>query len=124
MESVISEIILGIIGVLLTGLGTIITYLINKYIKNDKLKTIVNNLNELVKTGVNCVYQVYVETLKKDNMFDANAQKEALSLCLEYIEKNMPADIKEYLDNNYENIRDYLTGLIESTIAKCKRGDK
>ena len=29
-----TQVIVGIIGVLLTGLGTLITFLINKYIKN------------------------------------------------------------------------------------------
>ena len=77
-----TQIITGIIGVLIAGLGTLITVLINKYVKNDKLKTILNSLNETVRNAVSEVYQTYVEALKKDGMFDAEAQKEALNKAL------------------------------------------
>lgn len=115
-----TQIIVGIIGVLLTGLGTLITFLINKYIKNDKLKTILSSLNETVRNAVSEVYQTYVEALKKDGMFDAEKQKEALNKALEIIKTNLPTDVMNWVKENYSDIDSYLKSLIEAAIGLLK----
>lgn len=115
-----TQVIVGIIGVLLTGLGTFITFLINKYIKNDKLKTILSSLNETVRNAVSEVYQTYVEALKKDGMFDAEAQKEALSRALEIIKTNLPSDVMAWVQDNYTDIDAYFKSLIEAAIGLLK----
>ena len=115
-----TQVIVGIIGVLLTGLGTLITFLINKYIKNDKLKTILSSLNETVRNAVSEVYQTYVEALKKDGMFDAEAQKEALSRALEIIKTNLPSDVIAWVQDNYTDIDAYFKSLIEAAIGLLK----
>lgn len=115
-----TQIIVGIIGVLLTGLGTLITFLINKYIKNDKLKTILSSLNETVKNAVSEVYQTYVEALKKDGMFDAEKQKEALNKALEIIKTNLPTDVMNWVKENYSDIDSYFKSQIEAAIGLLK----
>lgn len=115
-----TQVILGIIGILITGLGTLITYLINKYVKNDQLKSIISSLNQTVQNAVLETYQTYVEALKKDGMFDAEAQKEALSRALENIKTNLPADVMNWLKENYDDIDAYLKTLIESCIGLLK----
>lgn len=115
-----TQIIVGIIGVLLTGLGTLITFLINKYIKNDKLKTILSSLNETVRNAVSEVYQTYVEALKKDGMFDAEKQKEALNKALEIIKTNLPTDVMNWVKENYSDIDAYFKSLIEAAIGLLK----
>ncbi len=115
-----TQIIVGIIGVLLTGLGTLITFLINKYIKNDKLKTILSSLNETVRNAVSEVYQTYVEALKKDGMFDAEKQKEALNKALEIIKTNLPKDVMKWVQENYSDIDSYFKSQIEAVIGLLK----
>lgn len=115
-----TQIIVGIIGVLLTGLGTLITFLINKYIKNDKLKTILSSLNETVRNAVSEVYQTYVEALKKDGMFDAEKQKEALNKALEIIKTNLPTDVMKWVQENYSDIDSYFKSQIEAAIGLLK----
>ena len=115
-----TQVILGIIGVLLTGLGTLITFLINKYIKNDKLKTILSSLNETVRNAVSEVYQTYVEALKKDGMFDAEKQKEALNKALEIIKTNLPTDVMTWVQENYTDIDAYFKSLVEAAIGLLK----
>ena len=56
-NGIATEIILGVVGLVMSALGILITYLINKYIKNDELKGIVNSLNELVRNSVLEIYQ-------------------------------------------------------------------
>lgn len=119
-----TQIITGIIGVLIAGLGTLITVLINKYVKNDKLKTILNSLNETVKNAVSEVYQTYVEALKKDGMFDAEAQKEALNKALIIIKTNLPTEALDWVKENYSDIDAYFRSLIEATIGLLKNNSK
>lgn len=115
-----TQVILGIIGVLITGLGTLITVLINKYVKNDKLKQILSSLNETIKNAVSEVYQTYVEALKKDGMFDEAAQKEALNKALTTIKQNLPTDVMKWLQANYTDIDAYLKSQIEAVIGLLK----
>ena len=115
-----TQVILGIIGLLISGIGALISYLINKYIKDDKLKTIINRFNELVKNSVLEIYQTYVEALKKDGMFDKVAQKNAQNKCLELIKTNMSADVKKWLEENYTDIDTFLKSSIEATIGLLK----
>jgi hypothetical protein len=119
-----TQVILGIVGAVISGLGILITYLINKYIKNDKLKTILNSLNELVRNSVLEIQQTYVDSLKKGGMFDEEAQKEALARCLDVINTNMPKDVKEWLDANVGDVEAYLKGLIEAQIGSMRIGGK
>ena len=119
-----TQIITGIIGVLIAGLGTLITVLINKYVKNDKLKTILNSLNETVRNAVSEVYQTYVEALKKDGMFDAEAQKEALNKALIIIKTNLPTEALDWVKENYSDIDAYFRSLIEATIGLLKNNSK
>ena len=119
-----TQVILGIIGVLITGLGTLITVLINKYVKNDKLKNILASLNEVVQKAVSEVYQTYVEALKKDGMFDAEAQKEALNKALEIIKANAPTDLMNWLKENYSDVDAYLKSQIEAAIGLLKNSAK
>ena len=115
-----TQVILGIIGVLITGLGTLITILINKFVKNDKLKNILSSLNEVVQKAVSEVYQTYVEALKKDGMFDEAAQKEALNKALTTIKQNLPTDVMKWLQANYTDIDAYLKSQIEAVIGLLK----
>lgn len=115
-----TEIILGITSVLITALGVLVTYLINKYIKNQELKDILNSLHDLIRNSVLEVYQTYVEALKDKDMFDKKAQKMALERCLELIKTNMPPKVEEWLKSNVKDIDAYLKGLIEAQIGALK----
>lgn len=123
-NGIATEIILGVVGLVMSALGILITYLINKYIKNDELKGIVNSLNELVRNSVLEIYQTYVEALKKGGIFNETAQKEAQERCLALINRNMPENVHAWLEANYCDIEAYLKSLIESQIGLLKNQSK
>ena len=104
-----TQVILGIIGVLITGLGTLVTILINKFVKNDKLKNILSSLNEVVQKAVSEVYQTYVEALNK---------------ALEIIKANAPTDLMNWLKENYSDVDAYLKSQIEAAIGLLKNSAK
>lgn len=116
-----TEVIVGIIGVIIAGLGTLITVLINKYVKSKELKDILLSLNEVVKTIVADVQQTYVDGLKKDGMFDAEKQKEALNLALEKIKVSLPTNVHTWLQKNQTDIDEYLKSLIEGAVYLLKK---
>ena len=117
-----TQLITGLIGIVITGLGVVATYLINKNIKNEELKEIATSLNELILNSVLEIQQTYVDALKDKELFDGNAQKEAVRRCLESIKANMPKRVEEWLKSNYTNIEDYLRSRIEAQIKLLKIG--
>lgn len=119
-NNIFTEIILSFVGLLFSALGIWVTYLINKYIKDQKIKDILNSLHQLVKDSVLEVYQTFVEELKDKDMFDKNAQKLALERCLDLIKTNMSRDVKEWLEANVGDITAYLKSLIEAQIGLLK----
>ena len=123
-NGIATEIILGVVGLVMSALGILITYLINKYIKNDELKGIVNSLNELVRNSVLEIYQTYVEALKKGGIFNETAQNEGLERCLALINRNMPEKVHAWLEANYCDIEAYLKSLIEAQIGLLKNQSK
>lgn len=119
-----TQLIIGIIGVIISGLGIVVTYLINKYVNDAKLKNLLNSLYTLVQNSVLEVYQTYVEALKKAGKFDAEAQKQALNKCLELIKVNMPKELENWLKANYSDVESYLKSLIEAQIGLLKNNAK
>lgn len=93
----------------------VIPYFISK-IKNEKVKKLLNSLNDKVAEVVKEVYQTYVEALKKEDKFDEEAQKTALSTAKEKLESSLSDELKSYIEKNKVN----LESLIESTIYTLK----
>lgn len=115
-----TQLIIAIGSILISGAGLLVTYFINKFIKNDKLKRLMNELTVLVQNSVNEVYQTYVDDLKKGGVFNKECQKEALTKALELMRNNMSADLSKWLNENHTNVTEYLKGLIEAQIGLLK----
>lgn len=115
-----TQIILSIIGIVMTALGTVATYLINKYVKDEKLKNMLISLNDLINTCVLEIKQTYVDSLKKQGKFDLDAQKQALSDCLDKIKGSMTKEMWDWLVANYNDPDGYLKSRIESAIGYFK----
>ena len=119
-NSILTEVLIGLIGLILTALGSVIAYFIDKYVKNEQLKTTLSSFHDLVKNSVLETYQKYVEELKDNDMFDVRAQKTALAACLELIRTNMPQSVKTWLTANVSDIDGYLISNIEAQIGALK----
>jgi hypothetical protein len=115
-----TQIIIGVLGIIISGLGIFFTYLINRFIKNDELKQIMNSLNEIIINSVLDIQQTYVDELKKNNIFDYEAQKIAIEKCLSKIKANMPLKVEEWLKSNFKDVEGYLKSQIEAQVKKLK----
>ena len=111
-------------------LGVLVTYLV-KYIgiKSKELEASTDNelakkyISLLSSTITNCVIatnQTYVETLKKQGRFDAEAQKEAFNMTLNAIMALLTDEAKQYLSEIYGDLNTYITNQIEATVNQNK----
>lgn len=111
-------------------LGVLVTYLV-KYINAKGKELEASTDNELAKkyisllssTITNCVIatnQTYVETLKKQGRFDAEAQKEAFNMTLDAIMALLTDEAKQYLSEIYGDLNTYITNQIEATVNQNK----
>lgn len=111
-------------------LGILTAYIV-KYI-NVKSKEITNKVDNdtadkyivmLADTITACVMatnQTYVEALKKQNAFTAEAQKEAFSLTYNAVMAVLTEDAKRYLTEVYGDLTAYITTKIEAEVNVSK----
>ena len=108
---------------LLTVLTSYIIKLINK--QSDKMQKETDN--ELYKkyiallddTIIKCVIatnQTYVDALKGQNAFDANAQKEAFKRTYEAVMAILSLEAKNYLEHAVGDLNTYITKAIEAQV--------
>lgn len=111
-------------------LGVLVTYLV-KFI-NAKSQEIADKseselvdkyilmLGETISTCVIATKQTYVETLKKDKIFDAEAQKQALQMTLDAVMNILTDEAKEYLTEAYGDLNAYILQKIEAEVNMTK----
>lgn len=102
------------------------SYLVQK-IRESKAKTEDENkknlltfIDNLIHTCVAATNQTFVDALKKENLFDAEAQKEALNKALQMILENLTEDAKDYIESITGNLDAYLIPRIEGEVKEQK----
>ncbi len=101
---------------LLAVLTSYLVHYINKKIDNlDHIKN-----TDLIKNIIdNCVIattQTYVDTLKKEGKFDAEAQKKAFEMTKDAVLASISTDLRKYLEASYEDIDLFLDKQIEAAV--------
>ena len=112
----------------LLGIATIyLVFLIKAKINELKLKKdndlFDKYLSMLENTITDCVIattQTYVDSLKKQGAFDADAQKVAFTKTYTNVMKILTEDAKEYLQNALGDLESYVYNKIESEVALNK----
>ena len=117
--------------ILIPLLGALISYLI-AYInqKRKDLQIVTDNetaqkyIDLLADTITKCVLatqQTYVDDLKRQGLFNEEAQKEALSRTYKAIMAILTEDAQEYLTQIYGDLSKYIRNAIESQVLENKR---
>lgn len=97
--------------------------------KKDELKNKTNNelakkyLDLLNDTIANCVIatnQTYVETLKKENAFTADAQKAAFEKTYQAVIATLSEEAQKYLPEVVGDLQTYITQKIEASVNQNK----
>lgn len=77
-------------------------------------------LTETICTCVIATNQTYVEALKKQGKFDAEAQKKAFQMTYDAVMNILSEEAKEYLKNIYGDLDAFLTNAIEAQVKNSK----
>ena len=84
--------------------------------KNETEKKYINMLNDTISDCVIATTQTYVDTLKKQGAFDAEAQKVAFTMTYEAVVKLLTDEATEYLNEAVGDLNLYITQKIESEV--------
>lgn len=93
---------------------------IQDQIDNDLADKYVDMLAETITACVIATNQTYVESLKKQGKFDAEAQKEAFNQTYNAIMAVLTDEAKMYLTNIYGDLTAYITTRIEAEVNMSK----
>lgn len=110
----------------------IVTFYIVQFIKTKTEELNANNSNEILSkyiemlsnTICECVIatnQTYVDSLKAQGKFDAEAQKKAFEMTYNSVINILTEDAKVYLTSIYGDLNTYITNMIEAEVNKNKK---
>jgi len=123
-----NEIVLNIISCLVTTVilplitigGTKLIQLINEKISNQKSAKLLSDATTVVTNAVRCVFQTYVDTLKKEGKFDKEAQLIALNKARDITLDQLSDDTKKYITDNFGDLNVWVNTQIEAIIDLLK----
>ena len=118
------EIIFTVIGIVLTAFVTWgaerLIALINSKIKDSKIAKYLTDAVDAVTRAVKSTYQTYVQALKGKDAFTAEAQAEAFAKAKDMALKQLSAETKQFISDNFGDMEVWMQGAIESAIYDLK----
>ena len=91
--------------------------------KNETEKKYLEMLNNTISDCVIATTQTYVDALKKQGAFDAEAQKVAFTMTYEAVIKLLTDEAQVYLNEAVGDLNLYITQKIESEVNLNKMGN-
>lgn len=108
---------------------SLLTYYAQKYFNqlidenvNDELEATLEKGFQILMDSVNYVQQTYVDSLKQQDKFTAEAQKEAFELAKKRAIELMNQHTQDAITHIYGNLDTYIDTMIESIINQNKKG--
>jgi hypothetical protein len=117
---ILTEVIISVVGLVISGLGALAMYYIKTKVKDEKLQVLLSGAHNVVANGVDFVYQTYVSNLKGTSLWDKEAMENAKAQATKYIENNLSAEMKQYLKSTEKDVVEWIAEQIEITISKDK----
>lgn len=112
-----------VISPILVALATVIVAYINSLsarlkekVNSEQISKCIDVADDIVRMAVTSVNQTYVDALKKDGVFDKEAQKEALEKSKQLISEMLTDEFKKTICENYVNFDSWLTTKIEQVV--------
>lgn len=93
---------------------------IQNKVDNDTADKYIAMLDDTICACVIATTQTYVDTLKKENAFTKEAQKEAFDLTFNAVMTVLTDDAKKYLSEIYGDLTAYITNKIEAEVSLNK----
>ena len=93
---------------------------IQNKVENENADKYIGMVTDTISACVIATNQTYVEALKKENAFTAEAQKEAFNLTYNAVMAILTEEAKEYLAEIYGDVAAYITNKIEAEVNISK----
>ena len=90
-------------------------------VKNEKAQVVLGQVTEMIVAAVETTTSTYVKQLKADNLFDADAQKEAFTKTFEAVHKQLTEESANIIAEVYGDVETYLTNKIEQLVEEMKK---
>ena len=90
-------------------------------IKNEKAQATIGLVTDMIVATVETTTSTYVKNLKAENLFDADAQKEAFNRTFEAVKKQLTEDSKKIIADTYGDVETYITNKIEQFVEELKK---
>lgn len=124
MPQGLMEIIWSAVGIIVTGLVgwgvTVLTVWLNGKIKDKRIANLLTTALNIVADAVKMVFQEFVETLKKNGKFDAEAQREAKERALKIIKSKLTPELTDFIKENFGDVEAWISEQIEVAIYNFK----
>lgn len=121
---VVVSIVVPIIAGLLAWGISVLKKLVNEKIDNATLKEVLNDGLTVLENSVKYTYQTYVEGMKDKDIFDADAQKQALQMAKDKALSMLSEGFINMIKDMYGDVNNWLETNIESTIYTLKNSNK
>ena len=89
-------------------------------VKNEKAQVTIGLVTDMIVAAVETTTSTYVKELKKQDLFDENAHKEAFNRTFETVKKQLTEDSKKIIAETYGDVELYLTNKIEQFVEELK----
>lgn len=118
--NIISIIVTAVVIPLITLLGSKLIKWVSAKINNQEAAKLLENASTIVLSAVKAVFQTYVEALKKEGKFNADAQKVALEQAKNIALSQLTTETKDFISETFGNVDVWLVTQIEATINTLK----
>lgn len=89
-------------------------------IKNENAQVILGQVTDMIVSAVETTTSTYVKNLKAENLFDADAQKEAFNKTFEAVKKQLTNESEAIIETTYGDVETYITNKIEQIVEQLK----
>lgn len=90
-------------------------------IKNEKAQATIGQVTDMIVAAVETTTSTYVKQLKAENLFDADAQKEAFNKTFQAVQKQLTEESVQILSEVYGDVETYITNKIEQFVEELKK---
>lgn len=90
-------------------------------INNEKAQATIGLVTDMIVAAVETTTSTYVKQLKAQELFDADAQKEAFNRTFEAVKKQLTEDSKKIIADTYGDVETYITNKIEQFVEELKK---
>lgn len=113
--------VLGILSVYIVNFIKAKNAQLKEQVKNDTYKKYMDLLETTIVSCVITTNQTYTEALKKQNAFDAEAQKIAFKMTYDAVIKILSEDATKYLETAVGDLKLFITQRIEAEVSANKK---